>query len=65
MGAHDIAGAKYFASIVENVYKMRLIPVTSLTVIRLIIWTLLPMGPVIVTAVGFDVLFRQALKMLL
>jgi hypothetical protein len=65
MGAHDIAGAKYFSSIVENVYKMRLIPVTGLTVIRLIIWTLLPMGPVIVTAVGFDVLFRQALKMLL
>jgi hypothetical protein len=34
-------------------------------VIRLIVWTLLPMLPVVVAAIGVDVLFRQALKMLL
>jgi hypothetical protein len=65
LGAHDIAGAKYFSSIVGNVYKMRLVPIESAMVIRLIVWTLLPMLPVVVAAIGVDVLFRQALKMLL
>lgn len=65
LGAHDVAGAKYFSSIVGNVYKMRLVPIGSAMVIRLMVWTLLPMLPVVVAAIGVDVLFRQALKMLL
>jgi len=65
LGAHDIVGAKYFSSIVGNVYKMRLIPIGSAMVIRLIVWTLLPMLPVAIAAIGVDVLFRQALKLLL
>jgi hypothetical protein len=65
LSAHDVSGAKYFASIVENVYKMKLLPVGGRMVIRLAIATLLPMVPVLLVVLPFDLLLRQALKMLL
>jgi hypothetical protein len=65
LSAHDVSGAKYFASIVENVYKMRLVPIGAPMVMRLAVFTLMPMIPVLLVVLPLDLLMRQLLKMLL
>jgi hypothetical protein len=65
LSAHDVSGAKYFASIVENVYKMRLVPIGAPMVMRLAVFTLMPMIPVLLVVLPLDLLMRELLKMLL
>jgi hypothetical protein len=65
LSSHDVPGAKYFASIVENVYKMKLLPIGGPMIIRLVVCTLLPMVPVVLAALPFDMLMQQVLKILL
>jgi hypothetical protein len=65
LSSHDVPGAKYFANIVENVYKMKLLPIGAPMVLRLVVCTLLPMVPVLLVALPFDMLMHQLLKVLL
>jgi hypothetical protein len=64
LGAHDFSATTDLFSVVENIDKIRVIPISLVDLYAIVIAALVPAIPVVLASIPFNVLIRAALKLL-